>query len=312
ATNAEAVAGIFAAKGRPRSDPLITHIPDVAHLSQVARDIPPLAFTLAERFWPGPLTLVLPRALHIPPIVAAGGETVGVRAPDHPIAQALLSAAGVPVAAPSANRFMGVSPTTAAHVLADLDGSIGAILDGGPTRVGVESTVVDLTIQPPRILRPGGATLEALRAIIPNLAGPADTMPDVARDEPAHAPGQLARHYAPTTRLIAFDATGERGRQAVLAAARVALERGVRVGALATDDEAQELENMGAQVARLGPADDLAGVAQRLYAALRALDDGRVDVIYAHTFDQSGLGLALWDRLRRAAGGVLQEVVGTD
>ena len=318
ATNAEAVMSIFAAKGRPFSDPLIVHIPDVSWLARVARDVPPLVVAVAARFWPGPLTLVLPRAEGIPPVVAAGGATVGVRAPSHPIAQQLLWLADTPVAAPSANRFMGVSPTTAQHVFADLDGRIDAILDGGPTSVGVESTVVDLTRQPPRILRPGGVTLEALREVIPDIQGPAPTPGpapaggkgelELGGGEALRAPGQLARHYAPQTRLLVFDAAGEWGRAAVMAAARRALAGGERVGALATDDEAPALEALGAQVARLGPADDLATVASRLYAALRALDDGQVDVIVAHTFGQAGMGLALWDRLRRAAGGRLQPV----
>ncbi len=321
ATNAEAVARIFVAKGRPHSDPLIVHIPDASWLARVARDLPPLALAVAAQFWPGPLTLVLPRAASIPPLVAAGGATVGVRAPAHPIAQALIRLAATPIAAPSANRFMGVSPTTAAHVFADLNGRIDAILDGGPTSVGVESTVVDLTTDPPRILRPGGVTLEALRAVIPNIQGPADgaaanttdaaDAADAADETPVatlRAPGQLARHYAPQTRLLVFDAAGERGRAAVLAATQRARARGERVGALATDDEAPALLALGAQVATLGPADDLGAVAQRLYAALRSLDDGRVDVIVAHTFGQAGLGLALWDRLRRAAGGQLQAV----
>lgn len=314
AANAEAIDGIFAAKGRPYSDPLIVHIADASWLARVARDVPPLAIAVAARFWPGPLTLVLPRAEGIPPIVAAGGDTVGVRAPSHPIAQQLVRLADTPVAAPSANRFMGVSPTTAQHVLADLAGRIDAILDGGPTSVGVESTVVDLTRQPPRILRPGGVTLEALREVMPDVVGPAPTpgpspegrgKEQGALDRVMRAPGQLARHYAPQTRLVVFDAAGERGRAAVMATARRALAGGERVGALATDDEAPALAALGVRVARLGPADDLATVARQLYAALRSLDDGQVDVIVAHTFGQAGMGLALWDRLRRAAGGRL-------
>lgn len=308
ATNAAAVEGIFTAKGRPHSDPLIVHISGVDNLPQVARDIPAMAYMLAQHFWPGPLTLVLPRAANIPPVVAAGGDTVGVRSPSHPIAQALLRAAGVPVAAPSANRFMGVSQTTAAHVLADLDGRIDAVLDGGSTSVGVESTVLDLTTSPPCILRPGGLTLEALQAVIPHVIAPSVSLDatDASAGQALRAPGQLNRHYAPATPLVVFDAEGARGAATVLRAAREAVGEGKRVGALATNDEAPALEAVGAQVARLGPSDDLAQVAQRLYAALRSLDDQPLNVIYAHTFGQVGMGLALWDRLRRAAGGVLQ------
>ncbi|HZC07309.1 MAG TPA: L-threonylcarbamoyladenylate synthase [Ktedonobacterales bacterium] len=303
ATNADAVAGIFTAKERPHSDPLIVHIAEVEALSQVARDIPPVAWELAHRFWPGPLTLVLPRAAHIPTVVTAGGETVGVRLPAHPIARALIRAAGVPLAAPSANRFMRTSPTTAAHVLADLDGRIAAVLDGGPCVVGVESSVLDLTSEPPRLLRPGGVTLEQLREIIPNAQGPdehASTAAGVAR-----APGQMARHYAPRTRLIVYDATADAGRVAVLVGARRAVADGSRVGALVPDDEAAALEALGAVVERLGPASDPAEQTRRLYAALRALDARGCDLLLAHTFASEGLGLALRDRLRRAAGGSL-------
>ena len=313
ATSEAALQRIFAAKERPLSDPLIVHLADVSQLAEVARDIPPEAKRLAERFWPGPLTLVLPRLARIPALVAAGGDTVGVRVPAHPVAQALLRAVDLPIAAPSANRFMHTSPTTAAHVLADLDGRIACILDGGPTTVGVESTVVDLTTSPPRLLRPGGITLEALRAILPDILAPAiaegvppPTSPE--RIEPAHAPGQMARHYAPRTRLVVFDATGAEALAAMLALAAEAQGRGERVGALAADEEAATLEDAGVRVARLGPAADLAAISRRLYAALRELDADGLDLLLAHSFGRQGLGLAIEDRLRRAAGGRLRTV----
>lgn len=304
ATNAAAVAGIFTAKERPLSDPLIVHIADAEALGQVARDIPPVAWELARRFWPGPLTLVLPRAAHIPSVVTAGGQTVGVRLPAHPIARALIRAAGVPVAAPSANRFMRTSPTTAAHVLADLDGRIAAVLDGGPSAVGVESSVLDLTSAPPRLLRPGGVTLEELREVIPETRGPAERTA-AANTGVARAPGQMERHYAPHTRLIVYDAVGDAGRTAVLVGARRALADGLRVGALVPDDEAAALEALGALVERLGPSTAPDVQTRRLYAALRALDGCGCDLLLAHTFASEGLGLALRDRLRRAAGGAL-------
>lgn len=312
ATNAQAVAGIFAAKGRPYSDPLIVHLADAADLSRVAREIPPAAMALAARFWPGPLTLVLPRAAAIPPIVSAGGDTVGVRVPAHPIAHALIQVAGVPVAAPSANRFMHTSPTTAAHVLADLGGRIACVLDGGPCAVGVESSVLDLTTVPPLLLRPGGTTLEALREVLPEAALPphlaaADAGGEAgpAPQQVAHAPGQMERHYAPHAHLDVFDGATAAAASAVLAAARSALARGERVGALVPDDEAPSLAAAGVEVVALGARDDLAEIARRLYAGLRALDALGVDRIVAHTFGTSGLGLALRDRLRRAAGGRL-------
>ncbi|HEX6796607.1 MAG TPA: L-threonylcarbamoyladenylate synthase [Ktedonobacterales bacterium] len=326
ATSTRAVEGIFTAKERPRSDPLIVHLAAAEELGRVARGVPELAGRLAARFWPGPLTLILPRTETIPPIVAAGGPTVGVRVPAHPVARALIAAAGVPVAAPSANRFMHTSPTTAAHVLADLDGRIDCVLDAGPCAVGVESTVLDVTVTPPRILRPGGVTLEALRTVAPEIAGPIEAptldagsvgasggrLPGAhsASPSPARAPGQMARHYAPRTRLVVFDAQGVRGLAAVRGEVLAARARGERVGALLPDDEARVLEgeHPGVAVAALGPAGDLAVHTRRLYAALRELDALGLDLIVAHTFSREGLGLALADRLRRAAGGQLQPV----
>ena len=306
ATNAVAVEGIFSAKERPLNDPLIVHIAEVEAMAEVARDIPAVAWELAQRFWPGPLTLVLPRAARIPPIVTAGGATVGVRLPAHPIAQALIRAAGAPLAAPSANRFMRTSPTTAAHVLADLDGRIAAVLDGGPCAVGVESSVLDLTSAPARLLRPGGVTLERLRAVIPDAQGPLERAEDhqVASADAARSPGQMQRHYAPRTRLIVYDASGATGRDAVLAGVRRFIADGLRVGALVPDEEAAALTALCVAVERLGPGDAPAEQTRRLYAALRALDTRGCDLLLAHTFAREGLGLALWDRLRRAAGGV--------
>lgn len=310
ATNPSAVADIFAAKERPYSDPLIVHLASASALAHVATEVPDEAHMLAERFWPGPLTLILPRAEAIPAVVAAGGATIGVRVPAHPVALALLHAADVPVAAPSANRFMHTSPTTAEHVLADLDGRIDCVLDAGPTTVGVESTVLDVLARPPRILRPGGVTLEALREVLPDVQGPATPQRQRQDEAPrlALAPGQLERHYAPRTRLVVFDARGEVALPAIRAEAEAALARGERVGALLPDDEADALALPDVTIARLGSSDDLPAISRTLYAALRTLDDQRLDIILTHTFGVEGLGLALWDRLRRAAGGQMRTV----
>lgn len=304
ATNAAAVAGIFAAKGRPFSDPLIVHIADAADVVRVARTVPPIAEQLIERFWPGPLTLVLPRANGISPLVAAGGDTIGVRMPAHPVARALIRVAGVPVAAPSANRFMHTSPTTAAHVLADLNGRIAAVLDGGPCAVGVESTVLDLTSDPPRLLRPGGIALEALHELLPEVALPV-AAPDASTTaaQPARAPGQMERHYAPHARLIVFDGGGDTALAAMVAEIAAGIAAGEHVGALATDEEVTTLKAAGAQVVALGQSGNLDMIASQLYGALRTLDDTGVRRIVAHTFGATGLGLALNDRLQRAAGG---------
>jgi L-threonylcarbamoyladenylate synthase len=210
----------------------------------------------------------------------------------------------VPVAAPSANRFMHTSPTTAEHVLADLDGRIACVLDGGPTPVGVESTVVDLTVQPPRLLRPGGAAVEVLRELLPDLRVSAEPATHYAQDsEPAHAPGQMERHYAPATPLVVYDGSGPDAVAALVADARAAVARGERVAALVPDEEAEALYVAGAEAVTLGPATDLEAIARGLYAALRMADRMHADRLLMHTFGEAGLGLALRDRLRRAAGG---------
>lgn len=305
ATNADAVEGIFVAKQRPHSDPLIVHIADESWLPMVTDSLTPLARRLAERFWPGPLTLITRRSSAIPALVAAGGDTVGVRVPAHEVAIELLRAVGVPLAAPSANRFMHTSPTTAQHVLADLDGRIDAVLDGGPCVVGVESTVLDVMRDPPRVLRPGGVTLEDLRAIEPRIEGPRER-PDAPVGRPAVAPGQMERHYAPSTPLLVFDMQGADAVASVAHCAADQMARGLRVGAIAPDDEADSLAQLGVFVERLGPLEDLPSISRNLYAALRRLDTAGVDIILAHTFGTAGLALTLRDRLRRAAGGAFQ------
>ena len=311
AFNAGAIAGIFAAKERPRSDPLIVHVYDIEQLQDIAMAIPPLARSLMEHFWPGPLTLILRRAERVPDIVAAGGPTLGVRMPNHPVALALLSAAGTPVAAPSANRFTHTSPTTAEHVRADLDGRIDCILDGGPAQVGIESTVLDVVSSPARILRPGAVTREALLPLIPDVIGPGIEV--VSRDLNASAPtlrspGQMERHYAPRTRLVVFDASGAKALAAVHDEARRLQAQGERVGVLLAAGEEYAVADLDVEAAWLGPEDRLDLISRHLYAALRDLDQRGLDVIITHTFGTSDLGLALWDRLRRAGGGRFQDV----
>lgn len=305
ATNAEAVEGIFVAKERPHSDPLIVHIADSSWLPQVTNHVDLLVRRLSERFWPGPLTLIVPRSSNIPALVSSGGDTVGVRVPAHEIASELIRAVGSPLAAPSANRFMHTSPTTAEHVLDDLGGRIDAILDGGRCAVGVESTVLDVISDPPRILRLGGVTLEELRAVEPRVEGPSEMSASRAVHVVA-SPGQMERHYAPHTPLIVFDAHGPDGIASVTRLAHAQLALGRRVGVIVPDDEADELLRLEVVVERLGPSTDLRAISRNLYAALRRMDSGGVDVILAHTFGESGLAAALRDRLRRAAGGSFQ------
>jgi L-threonylcarbamoyladenylate synthase len=201
ALDVTAVRRLFAAKGRPATDPLIVHVSSLEQASTLTTAITADARTLAKQFWPGPLTMILTRHETVPREVTAGLGTVAIRVPAHPVARALLDATGVPVAAPSANLFSRPSPTTAAHVLHDLDGRIDIIIDGGPATVGVESTVIDLTSIPPRILRPGGVPVERLRALLPLLE--TDPLPHAA-DEAARSPGLLSQHYSPRTPMTLY------------------------------------------------------------------------------------------------------------
>lgn len=303
ATDPAAVARIFTAKGRPLTDPLIVHIHNLDQLAAVAADVPAAAAALTRRFWPGPLTLVLRRGPIIPPIVAAGLDTVAVRMPAHPTAQALLAAAGVPVVAPSANLFARPSPTRAEHVAEDLMGRIALILDAGPTNIGVESTIVNLASRPPELLRPGGVPLEELRPLLPDLVyTPRYLAEDDAGEQPT-APGMLLKHYAPRAELLVFDGPPAQARTALQAEATRRLQAGARVGVLATSTDATELAGSGVVVALLGMRDDDAETASRLFAALRDLDRQGCDVILVRAPAGDGMGLAVRDRLIRGAAG---------
>jgi L-threonylcarbamoyladenylate synthase len=313
AFDAEAVARIFAAKGRPSADPIIVHCAgelseDVVNWTQLSETARRSAQALMAAFMPGALTLVLPRGRRIPPIVTAGLASVGVRVPAHPVAQALIAAAGVPIAAPSANRFAYTSPTTAQHVYADLSEQIELILDGGATDVGVESSILDLCSAPPRLLRHGGVPLEALQACLA-AAGLPETIQVVARyatadAEALPAPGMLLKHYAPRAALTLYESADEMQLRAALRAEarrRAAVER---VGLLLAAEDAPfmaDLPNVCVEI--VGSLNDLAGVAHNLYAALRALDDQGVACILARSFPEAGIGAAVRDRLLRAASG---------
>jgi L-threonylcarbamoyladenylate synthase len=303
ALDVEAVRRIFTAKGRPAGDPLIVHVHDDSQLRHLAADVPPAVAALASRFWPGPLTIVLPRAARVPTEVTAGLNTVAIRVPAHPIAHALIAAAAIPVAAPSANLFSRPSPTRAEHVLQDLDGRIDLVIDGGPTDVGVESTVLDLTEATPTILRPGAITLEMIRAVLPN----ARMQDDVAgrSDIGMKSPGQLAKHYSPRTPLTLYE--GEPGAVVARIAADVALAlaAGRRVGVLAANEDPLAASSAdGLRVEKLGSERDLTAIAANLYHALRQLDADHVDLIVARSFGgDADLGVTISDRLRRAAAG---------
>lgn len=268
ASNEAAVRRIFAAKGRPADHPLIVHVAAPEQLPDWAASVPPAAAVLAGTCWPGPLTLLVPKAAHVLPVVTGGRPTVGVRVPAHPLTTELLARFGGGLAAPSANRFGKVSPTTAAHVAGDLGELVDYVLDGGACPVGVESTIVDCTVVPPQILRPGGIGSEEIAALLGGELAPAGG--------PSRAPGMLASHYAPSARVVLVDDAAE-------AAEAQAAAGGVN----------------GAWI--LDRSDDLVGYARSLYADLRAADERGVSVVVAVLPPAHGLGHAIRDRLTKAA-----------
>lgn len=329
--NAMAVRRVFAVKGRPPDNPLILHISDPEMLTSVARDIPEVAHGLIKEFWPGPLTLVLRKREGVPDEVTAGLGTVAVRCPDHPVALALIRAVGRPLAAPSANRSGRLSPTDAGDVIEELGGRVDAVLDGGPTVLGVESTVVDLTSSPPAVLRPGALPPEAIRRVLPDLFVTGDRGgQEPSREGAAHegaagaarSPGLKYGHYAPRASVILVRAGGGVGGEdgggddgivrisaRVIARAEGLLGRGLRVGVAATDETLpayRGLSDKGAVVASMGERAALETIAAGLYRTLRSLDRQGLDVIVVEGVTGGGLGLAIMDRLARAAGEVVE------
>ena len=291
-----AVRDIYAAKGRPADNPLILHVADWASATRLVADPPEAARLLAAAFWPGPLTLVLPAAPCVPEVVRAGLPTVGVRCPAHPVAQALIQAAGVPIAAPSANRSGRPGPTCAQDVLADMDGRISLILDGGPCSVGVESTVLDLTSSPPCVLRPGGVTVDMLLAVLPEVAvHPSALSPAVPGQ--AKSPGMLHRHYAPRARVVVFDAGQAAACKAAVQQARQAGERPFVLASRETLAAWGEEPNVRCWGDRDRPQD----LAAALFTSLRRLDDAGATLILCEGVAPEGLGLAVMNRLLRAA-----------
>lgn len=308
--NADAVQAIFTAKQRPSNDPLILHLADFEQLAGITQAVPESARILAEQFWPGPLTLVLPRAAHVPLEVSSGGPTVAARVPAHPVAQALIRAAGTPIAAPSANLFSRPSPTQASDVFEDLAGRIDLILDGGPTTIGVESTVLSLVTNPPTLLRPGGLPVEAIEALIGPVFLPGEgeqSGPVVAEGESASAPGMLLKHYSPRARLLYLTNTAAHTSEALITRMRQIaneeLSAGRRLGLLLPEQELAALAELGLEGYGLGDQHNLGQIAARLFAGMRALDRAGVESILTHDYANDGLGRALNNRLYRAAEG---------
>jgi L-threonylcarbamoyladenylate synthase len=272
-----AVRRIFAAKERPDWDPLIVHVRDVAMARSLARSVPSVFNALTKRFWPGPLTLVVEKAARVPDEVTARRPTVALRMPRHPVAATLLAAARLPIAAPSANRFGRPSPTRAEHVVEDLGGCVDLILDAGPTPMGVESTVLDLMQSPPAILRPGGITREELESLLGKVSLAASVSDELAAEGLA-GPGMTTKHYAPRAQVELFES-----------------------GA-ALHNRADELRRQNKRIGIVEGADDAQRLARTIFAQMRTLDAQSVDFILCVLPRAEGIGLAVRDRLRRAAG----------
>lgn len=290
-----AVEGIFKAKGRPADNPLIVHIADIKELNSIAVNIPTDALKLASAFWPGPLTMVLPKAQGIPQIVTAGLPTVAVRLPAHPIARRLIELAGVPVAAPSANISGRPSPTVAAHVIEDLTDRVDIIIDGGNAQVGLESTVIDLSCEPPIILRPGGITYAQIKEIIPSVINDISDKP--TNNEAPKSPGMKYKHYAPKAKLYVFE--GEQDKVIAEIKKRViqAQAVGLKAGVLAhTDTVAQYNAHY---VYNYGK--DKKELAANLFLALREFDNNNVNIIFSEPVEDGGIGTAIKNRLYKAA-----------
>ena len=289
-----AVRRIFEAKGRPQDNPLILHVSGPQWLTRYCAQVPPLAYVLARKFWPGPLTMILKRDPCVPDETTAGLDTVAVRCPNHPVTLAIIREAGVPIAAPSANLSGRPSCTTAQDVLEDMDGKIQCLVDGGPCAVGVESTILDLTCTPPRLLRPGGVPVEQIERLIGPIAIDKAVNGVLDGEERPRAPGMKYRHYAPKAPVIVVAGAPEASAQEILRSV------GPESGVICFEEYLPLFEKQ--RVQSLGPSQDKQTQAQRVFDALRAFDSETVTEIYAQCPDNQGLGLAIGNRLKKAAG----------
>ena len=299
ALDEEAAKRIYEAKGRPSDNPLIVHIAEAEDLKKIAVHIPPETDILISHFWPGPLTMIFEKSRIVPYGTTGGLETVAVRMPSDPVAKQLIRAAGGFVAAPSANTSGRPSPTTAAHVKEDLDGKVQMILDGGNVEIGLESTILDMTVDPPMILRPGAITIDMLEEVIGEVSVD-ETILGSESDRPPKAPGMKYRHYAPKAKLMIVE--GDL-REEVLAIRQLVYEeykKGSKVGIIATD-ETLPFYRYGL-VKNIGTRENEKTIAKNLYRILREFDDEQVTVIYSESFAVKGIGRAIMNRLEKAAG----------
>lgn len=305
----EASKKIYAAKGRPSDNPLIAHIADFDRLGELAAEIPEAAKKLMERYWPGPMTLIFKKTDRVPYSTTGGLDTVAVRMPSHPVARDLIRAAGVPIAAPSANRSGRPSCTRAEHVREDLDGEIEMILDGGPVGIGLESTIIDVTGEIPSLLRPGFISEEMLRALLGEMTVDAASVGPMSPDAHPKAPGMKYRHYAPKAEMSIVAGCHEGTEQEIGRLASLALAEGRKVGILCAAESLPYYEGMFGGygedricLVKAGSREDPSSIAHNLFDALRSFDSAAVDVIYSEAFEEGQLGGAIMNRLRKAAG----------
>jgi len=298
--NKRAVEKIFKAKTRPSDNPLILHISSIDELFPLVQEVPDLAYRLIEKFWPGPLTLILKKSKQVPDIITAGLDTVAVRMPDHPIASSLIATAKRPIAAPSANISGRPSPTRAEHVVEDMMGKIDMIIDGGETGVGLESTVLDLSSSTPTILRPGGVTYEELKKVLPNL-GQDESI--IEPDETPLSPGQKYRHYAPKAEMHLYIGDLEKIIETINKDSLQLIGQGKKVGIMATEESKAGYKKGIVKV--VGSRKKMETIANNLFKTIREFDKEDVDIILAEGVGLDNIGTAIMNRMIKASGGKL-------
>lgn len=301
ALNAEAAAKIYAAKGRPSDNPLIVHIHDISQVYEIAEEVPDEAKAVMEKFWPGPLTIILNKKSCVPDGTTGGLHTVAIRMPSHPIARDFIRESGRMIAAPSANTSGRPSPTLASHVYEDMQGRIPLILDGGAVGIGIESTIIDMSTGIPTILRPGYITKDMLEEVLPEVKiDPAVSGRTMKKDIVAKAPGMKYRHYAPKADLSIIEGNEEDVVACINHLTDEAVAKGLKVGVIATDETKARYAH--ADVLSIGSREEEETIAHHLYEVLRDFDDDRVDVIYSEAFYTPKMGQAIMNRLLKAAG----------
>lgn len=299
----DAVKKIYIAKERPQDNPLILHVSSMDEVSRLVDKIPEEARLCMDKFWPGPLTIILNRSKLVPDIITAGLDSVAIRMPNNPIALKLIEMANTPIAAPSANTSGSPSPTKANHVIEDLNGKINMIIDGGSAEVGLESTILDLTGDTPSILRPGGITLEQLRQVMPNVVV---DVTEVSEFMTPKSPGQKYRHYAPIADLILFEGKMEDISKAINKKTLELMEDGLKVGIMATEETKEEYPE--GYVIVVGSREKRETIASNLFTAIRFFDEARVNIILAEGIEMDNIGTAIMNRLVKASTGKVIKV----